>query len=156
VRPPPPQVAEPFRLALHSNAFVEIESLGDGVSLRSRMSADLLEFPDILAQRMVGAHHRPDPGNFGFPHVEHARSYRGQQPLMERRAVVIAVEILVKERKLREGMRAVDDDLYPPRARQLANLLDGEDLARSVGDVAYVDDLRLRREALLDTTGEKI
>src|SRR5260370_39572276 len=55
-RPPLPQVAKSFRLALHSNAFVEIKSLGDGVSLGSRMSADLLEFPDIFAQGMVGRH----------------------------------------------------------------------------------------------------
>src|SRR5262249_14392369 len=120
------------------------------------MCADLLEFPDIFAQGMVGRHHRPDPGYLGFPHIEHARADRRQQPLMQRRAVVIAVEILMEERKLREGMRAVDDDLDPARASELANLLDGKDLASPVGDVAYVDDLGLRREAFLDAPGEKI
>ena len=95
---------------------MEIKSLGNGVSLGSGVSADLLEFPDIFSQGMVGPHHRPDPGDFGFPHVQHTCADRRQQPLMQRRAVVIAVEILVQERKLREGMRAIDDDFYPPRA----------------------------------------
>src|SRR5437016_918217 len=53
-------------------------------------------------------------------------------------------------------MRSVDDNFDPARASHLANLFHGKDLAGTVGDVAYVDDLRLRREALLDTLGQKV
>src|SRR5207249_771890 len=116
----------------------------------------LLEFSNVFAQGMVRPHHRPDVGDFGFPHVEHAGADRGQQPFMQRSAVVIAVEILLAEGKLCEGVRAVDDDLYSAGASQLTDLLYGKNLAGSVGDVAYMDDLRLRREVFFDAVGEKI
>ena len=70
------QIAKSFGLAFHSDAFVEIQSLRDGVSLRGRMSADLLEFPDVLAHFMVGAHHRPDSRDLVLSHIQHARADR--------------------------------------------------------------------------------
>ena len=69
---------------------------------------------------------------------------------MERRAVVVAVEVLVLEGELGEGVGAVHHHLDAAGAGHLADLLHGEDLARAVGDVADVDDLGLRRDVFFD------
>src|SRR6185437_10072799 len=89
----------------------------------------------------------PDVRNLFFPDVQEAGPDRGRQPLVKAGAVVVAVELVTRERKRGEGMGAVDDDFDPLRTGEAHDLLDGEDLPGQVRDVADVDDLGLRRDS---------
>ena len=69
---------------------------------------------------------------------------------MERDAVVIAVKVRMLERELGVGVGAVHNHLNAALAGHLANLLNREDLAGQVGDVADVNYLRLRGDRVLN------
>ena len=69
---------------------------------------------------------------------------------MQARAVVVAVEIRVLERKVREGVRAVDDHFDAALAAHLADSLDREYLPGEIGDVANVNDAGARRDRALE------
>ena len=87
---------------------------------------------------------------FALAHVQHARADGRQQPLVQRGAEVVAVQIGVLEGELREGMRAIHNHLDAALASHLADLLHREDLAGAIGDVADVNHLGARRDRLLD------
>ena len=70
---------------------------------------------------------------------------------MQARTVVIAIQVGVLEREVRERMRTIHDDLDAAGAGHVDDLADGEDLTRQVGHVAAVDDLRARPDGLLVT-----
>src|SRR2546423_720064 len=65
---------------------------------------------------------------------------------MQARAVVIAIELIAREREMRVGMRAVHDHFDPSGASHLADPLYRKDLARKIRDMADVDDLGARRD----------
>ncbi len=84
------------------------------------------------------------------PHVQKARAHRRQQPLVQARAVVVALEIGEREREMRERMCAVDDRLDAALAGHPADVADREDLPGEVRDVADVDHFRAWRDRLLE------
>ena len=55
LRPAIAQVAQPRRLALDADSLVERHRLGDGVVVRGRVRADLLELADVLAAWLAAA-----------------------------------------------------------------------------------------------------
>ena len=61
---------------------------------------------------------------------------RREQPLVQARPVIIAVEVRVLEREVREGMRAVNDDFDAALAPHLAYALYGKYLPGEIRDVA--------------------
>ena len=91
--------------------------------------------------------------------VEEPGADRREEPLVEARAVVVAFEVVALERKVREGMRAVDEDLDAALARHPDDLADGQDLPGQVRDVRDLDDPGPRRdrpaEAVDDVGGAK-
>src|SRR3954465_15682906 len=60
------------------------------------------------------------------------------------------------DRELTERVCSINNYLDSARTPHLTNLLDWEDLARAVRDVADVDDLRLRSNVLLDAGSQII
>src|SRR5262245_36500646 len=143
-------------LALGADAFVEIKRLVDGERVRRRVSADLLELSDVCAVLLVRSHQRPAAWDFRLSNIEEARAERRQQPFVQTRAVIVAVQIDVVVLEMREGMRAIHYRLDAARARQLADALDRIDLPAQVGDVAEMDDASARRDAALEDLGDLI
>ncbi len=91
-------------------------------------------------------HHRPQRLDLVAPDVEEARPDRGVQPLVQRRAVVVDVEIVAREGEVREGVRAIHEDLDPLLPRHLHDLPHRENLPGEVGDVRDFDDAGARRD----------
>src|SRR5262245_58073590 len=118
------------------------------------MRTDFLELADVLALARRRRRQRPQLLDVLAADVEEAGADRRQQPLVQRRAVVVALEIAQREREVREGVRAVDDGLDAAAARHPRDVADREQLPGEVRDVAEVDDLRLRRERALEALPE--
>ena len=120
------------------------------------MRADLLELADVLVHLRRRGHHRPDSRDLRAPHIEESGADRRGQPLVQGRPVVVAVEIVALEREMAIGVRPIHDHFDAARAAQLRDPLHRKDLARQVRDVADVDDLRPRRDRLLDAARQVI
>ena len=71
-------------------------------------------------------------------------------PLVEARAVVVGAELVARERKVREGVRTVDEHLDAMRLRQLDDLAHRRDVARQEADVHDLDHARRRRDRRRD------
>ncbi len=78
----------------------------------------------------AAGHQRPERLDLVAPHVEEAGADRRVQPLVQARAVVVAAELVAREREVRERVRAVDEDLDALRPRQLDDLAHRRDVAR--------------------------
>ena len=121
------QVAQPRDLPLDANRVVIDAGLGDRVVVRRRVRPDLLELPDVGRLAPGCGRERPQIGNPLAPHVQEAGPDRGEQPLVEARAVVVAAQVTDREREVSERVRPVDDGLdatisgqfcrCPPRGR---------------------------------------
>ena len=120
------------------------------------MGADLLELADVLVHFRRGRHHRPHLPDLGASHIEEAGPDRCREPLVEARAVVIAVEVALREREMGVRMRAIHDYFDPPRTAQLRDLLHREDLAREIRDVADMNDFGARRDRFLDASRQVV
>ena len=144
------QVTKSSRFALHPNTLVEGECLRNGVVVARGMRADLFELANVFIHVWRGGHQRPSALDLVAPHVEETRPVRGKQPLVERRAVAIAVQIGSFERKVGVGVGPVHNSLDASGPRHLAYLLYRKDLAAQVGNVAAEDHLGSRRNRLLE------
>src|SRR5215207_10383699 len=147
IHPVAGEQAQARLLALGADALVEEERLADGQALRGRARARLLELADVGVLRPLRGEERPDPGDLVTPDVEHPRPLRRVQPLVQRGAEVVAIQIVALELELREGVRAVDNRLGAAPPRQLADVADGRDLPRQVNRVRDEDEPRARSEA---------
>ena len=114
------------------------------------MRADLLEFPDVLHFRRGRRRQWPEVLDILPADIEESCADRREQPLVQRRAVEIALEVRHLEREMRKGVRAVDDRLDVPRARHARDIAHGKELPRQVRDVADVDYFRLRCDRAFD------
>ncbi len=63
-----------------------------------------------------------------------------QQPLVQAGAVVVAAQLVAREREMGEGVGAVDEHLDAARPGELHQLPHRHDLAGEVGDVGDLDD----------------
>ena len=70
-----------------------------------------------------------------FGYTLGARAVRREQPFMQARAVIIAIQIRMLEWKMRERVRAVHYDFDSALAAQTAYSLYGKYLPRQVSDV---------------------
>src|SRR5262249_45017562 len=147
---------QPGGLALGADAFVEIKRFVDGQRVRRRVSADLLELADVAAVLLFRSHQRPQAGYFRFANVQKAAAVRRQQPLVQTRPVIVAIQVGVFVREMREGMSAINDRLNAARSRQLADAFDRIDLPAQVGDVTEMYDARARRDVALEDTDDLI
>src|SRR5215831_6039168 len=102
------------------------------------MRADLFKLADVALLLVFGREQRPNLRNLVALHVKQAGALRRVQPLMQRGAKVIAVEILLFEIKLRERVRAVDDGFHAVLPGHLTYSLYRGDLA---GKIYLVSDL---------------
>ena len=118
------------------------------------MRPDLFELPDVLHLRGRRRRQRPQLLDILAAHVEEPGADRREQPLVQRRAVVVALEIAQLEREMRERVRAVDDRLNGAAARHPRDLAHGKQLTREVRHVAQVNDARLRRDRLLESRSQ--
>ena len=150
LRPAVAQEPEARRLALRADAVQKVQRFHDGVVIRRRMGPDLLELAHVLVHLGRRRHHRPDLGDLRPADVEEPRADRRREPLVEARAVVVAVQLVTGKREMRVGVRPVHDHLDAARPAQLADLLHGKDLPRQVRDVTDVDDLGARRDRGFD------
>ena len=82
-------------------------------------------------------HERPERFDLVAANVEEAGSDRRVHPLVEARAVVVGAELIARERKVRERMRAVDEHLNAVRLRQLDDLPHRRDVARLKADIFF-------------------
>ena len=73
-----------------------------------------------LLRRAGAAVQRPGRRDAIAAHVEEAGVVRREQPLVQARAVVVALEIAQLEREVRERVRAVDDGQDAALPRQSA------------------------------------
>ena len=142
-RPPILEESQTRGLSLRADGLVKLERLGDGVVCRRRVRANLLELADVVSQLHVGGSERPYLRDQRLPHVEEAGTDGREQPLVQARAVHVALEVGQREREVREGVRSVHDRPDPPRSCRATDVIDREDLTRQVRDVAEVDHLRL-------------
>src|SRR5262245_21435077 len=120
------------------------------------MSADLLELADVGAVLLFRRHQRPEAGDFRFANIKKASAVRRQQPLVQTRAVVVAIQIVVFIGEMREGVRAVDNRLEAASARQLADAFDRINLPAQVGDVTEMYDACARSDIALENLDDLI
>src|SRR5262249_26865044 len=85
-----------------------------------------------------------------FANIKKASAVRGQQPLVQARAVVVAIQIVVFIGEMREGVRAVDNRLEAASARQLADAFDRINLPAQVCDVTEMYYASARRDIPLE------
>src|SRR6185295_4225996 len=102
------EIAEAGRFPLDANRLMERERFGDRVVVRGRMRADFLELADVLRLALGRRRQRPRLLDVLAANVEEAGADRGEQPFVQRRAVVVDLEIAQLEREMRERVRAVD------------------------------------------------
>ena len=112
------------------------------------MRADLLVLPDVRDVACARSHQRPELLDLGLAHVQESGSDGRQRPLVQRCAVVVAVEFVPLEREVIERVRAVHEYLDPERAGHLHDVPHRHDLPREVRDVRDFDDFRLWRDGL--------
>src|SRR5262249_53797998 len=98
----------------------------------------------------------PQAGDFRFTNIKEASAVRRQQPLVQARAVVVAIQIVVFIGEMREGVRAVDNRLDAARARQLADAVGRINLPAPVGDVTEMYDASARRDVALENLDDLI
>src|SRR5262245_45654290 len=101
------------------------EPFGNRVAICGRLRTNLLDFPDVLRHFRRRGHQRPQACDLRPANVEEASSMGRQEPLVQARSVVVAIEIVVAEGKLRESVRAVNYGLDPACTGKLAQPLDG-------------------------------
>src|SRR5215471_2793698 len=118
---------------------MERERLGKRRVRRRGARPDLLELPDVLPLCRGRGLERPGPGDAVLAHVEKPVADRRAQPLVQARAVIIALEIAKLEWEVRRSMRAVDDCHDAALARHVAQALNWEELPGQVGDVAEME-----------------
>ena len=150
LRPAILQVPQPREFSLRAHLLVELERLQRRVVHRRRMRADFFELANVLVHPLWRGHQRPMLLDAVFAHVQHASANGGGEPLVQARAVEIAVHVRKLERHVRERVRSVHDAGDAPRARQRANLPDGHNLARHEHHVGHVNHARARRDSLLE------
>src|SRR5262249_10658299 len=112
---------QPGGFALGADAFMEIERLVDGQRVRRRVRADLLELADVGGVLLIRSHQRPQAGDFRLANIQEACAVRRQQPFVQARAVIVAIQIGVFVWEMREKMRAGDYCLDAARARPPAD-----------------------------------
>src|SRR5450756_1930516 len=108
------------------------------------MSADLLVLPDVVVLSRSRGHERPEILLLVLPHVQESSAHRGEQPLVKTRSVIVALEIVALERKVRERVRAIHEHFDSQRARHLHDLPHRHDLPCEVRHVRDLDHLRAR------------
>src|SRR5262245_28841538 len=135
---------------------MEIERFIDGQRVRRRMRADLLKLADVGAVLLIRSHQRPQAGDFRFANIQEACAVRREQPLVQARAVIVAIKIGVFVGEVRESMRAVNNRLDAARARHPADVFDRIDLPAQVGDVTEMDDAGAWRDVPLENFGDLI
>jgi hypothetical protein len=86
---------------------MERERHRDRVVVRRRMRADLLVLPHVVHLLDRPGHQRPERLDLLAAYVKEARPDRREQPFVEARAVVVAPQIVAREREVRERVRAV-------------------------------------------------
>ena len=96
----------------------------------------------------------PESRNHLLANVQAAVADRRQQPFMQAHPIGVAPKIPQLEWKMPEGVGAVDDSDNPPRASQAADPCQRKHLGRQVGDVAEMENFRLRRDGLLEPVVE--
>jgi len=87
--------------------------------------------------------------------VEHADAGRSVQ-LVTGHDVEIAIDVADIDIHVYRRLRAVDQDWNPARMRQTDDLLDWHDAAQHVRHLGYRDQLRLRRQELLELANQEI
>ena len=150
VRPTERQIAQPGGLAVHANRLVKGERFGDRRVRRRRRRADLLEFPDVVRLSRRGGLERPRLRDVFLSHVQKTVADRAAQPLVQARAVEINVQIAKLEREVRRRVRAVDDRRDAALPGEAAQLLNREQLAGEVRDMAEMQDFRARRDRFFE------
>ena len=117
------QIAEPRRLALEADRLVEHQRFGNRRLRPSGVGADLLELPDVVVLALPRGLQRPGLLDVLAADVEQARPVRGQQPLVEARALVVALKVAQIEREVCHGVCPVADRHEPACPCQAAEPL---------------------------------
>ena len=154
VGPAQRQVAEARRLALEADGLLKGDRFVDCRLRCRRTGADLLELADISVVPLRRRLQRPGRGDAILAHVEQTRAERRQQPLVQADTVIVHFQIAQLEGKVSERVRAVDNRDDAALARHPAEIPNRKQLARLVGDVAEVEDFRLRRDGALEPLQE--
>ena len=150
------QEAQPGGLPLRTDAVQKIERFDDRIVIGRGVRADLLELAHVLVHLGRGRHHRPDLRDLGATDVQESGTDRRREPLVQARPVVIAIQLVAREREMRVRVRSIYDHFNTARSAQLADLLHREDLPGEVRDVADVDDLGTRRDRGFDPSRQII
>src|SRR2546426_5485278 len=73
---------------------------------------------------------------------------------MQAGAVVVAVQILMLERKMRKGVGPINNHFYATLSSRLADSFNWENLPRQIRNMTHQNHLRLRGDCLLKTLGQ--
>ena len=144
------------RMRAHPRQRVTAADQGRLEERRRRRGADLLELANVVVGTLRRGLHGPRLRNAILPHVQEPGAGRRQQPLVQAGPVVVHLEVAELVREMRGRMRAIDDRGDAARTRHARDVLHREDLPRQVGDVAEVDELRLRCDGLREHVVEII
>src|SRR5439155_24967205 len=105
------------------------------------MSPNLLVLPDVVVLSRSGRHQRPEIFLLVLAHVQEAGTHRREKPFVQARSVIITLEIVALEWKVRKRVRTIHEHLDSERTRQLDDLTHRHYLTGEIGDVCYFDDL---------------
>ena len=78
-------------------------------------------FADVVVGHAQVGEHGPERRDAILPHVEDAGAERRREPFVQRRAVVVAVEVGDPVLEVRERVRAVDHHGHAARVRHVAD-----------------------------------
>ena len=112
------------------------------------MRTGMADPQDLIRVFLPSNDQRPEIRHLLFLHIQQAGTQRRTQPLMQRAAVIIAVQIGYAELKMRYGMGTIHTNLHPAGMRHIADLSDRQDLAGNIDDVRYQDQLRPGRNGI--------
>src|ERR1700728_411168 len=110
------------------------------------MRAGMLEFPIIAGGSACAAINGPELLNAVAPHIENSSTEGCSEPLVERSAVIVTVQVRKSIIELAEGVRGVDHHRYATRVSHIANGAHWQDVPGDVHHVGYHQQTRLSRQ----------
>src|SRR5580704_10837328 len=111
-----------------------------------RMRAGVIEFSNIAGGYAFVTINGPELLNAVASYIQNSGAERCSEPLMERGAVVVAVQVGNSIIEVGEGVRGVDHDRYATRVSHIANGADRQDVPGDVHHVGYHQQSRLLRQ----------
>src|ERR1051326_1371389 len=118
------------------------------------MRADLFEFANIAFLLVFGSKQGPDLGDLVTLNIKKSGPFRRVEPLVQRRAEVVAVQVFLFEIKLRERVRAVDDRFDAVTAGHLTYGFHRRDLAGDIYLMSNLNQARARRNGPFKRGGD--